>query len=227
MRLVQRELGLDIELKENVVSVIVVEDVAFRLPMVEELYSQLMGKEGNWLLAENEKNYELGKKAEVILEPFSLELNNKKVKTKLYQDIKTIAQDLCFSQGLEVHSCICNYLESLLEKTPYPVKYEQEWNILELLKAYGVELEEECDSIFEKLFNYIKLINQVCGISIFITVNLKQYLTDEQIGELYKLAMYSKIQLVLIEFNIFGGKLDCEEIYILDKDGCVITCLNQ
>lgn len=122
-----------------------------------------------------------------------------------------------------MHSHICKYLENLLERIPYSVKYEEEWNILELLKAYGVELEEESTSICEKLFNYIKLINQVCGISIFITVNLKQYLTKEQISELYKLAMYSKIQLVLIEFNMLNEKLDCEEIYILDKDKCIIT----
>lgn len=223
MKLVERELGLEIELRENITSVIVLEDIASRLSFVEEVYSQVMGKEGNWLLVENEKSYELGKKVEMILEPFSLELNNKKVKTKLYQDIKMIAQDDCFLQGLELHAHICNYLESLLERIPYPVKYEEDWNILELLKAYGVELEEECDSICERLFNYIKLINQVCGISIFITVNLKQYLTENQIFELYKLAKYSKIQLVLIEFNMSGKKMECEDIFILDKDRCIIT----
>lgn len=222
MKLVERELGLDIELKENVVSVIVVENIALRLPMVDELYSQAMGKDGNWLLVENEKNYEFGKNVEIILEPFSLELNNKKVKTKLYNDIKSIAQDDYFSQGLEVHSHICNYLENLLERIPYPIKYKEEWNLLELLKAYSVELMEEDDDACEKLFNYIKLVNQVCGISIFILVNIKQYLTEEQIDELYKLAMYSKIQLVLIEFNMYNKKADCEEIYILDEDSCLI-----
>ena len=106
MKLVERELGLEIQLKENIVSVIVIEDVSLRLSIIEELYSQIMGKEGNWLLVENEKNYEISKKADLILEPFSLELNNKKAKTKLYQDIKTIAQDFSFSQGLELHSHI-------------------------------------------------------------------------------------------------------------------------
>lgn len=223
MRLIERELGLDVELKENKVSVIVVEDVAFRLPIVEGLYMQVMGKDGNWLLVENEKNYELEKKAEIILEPFSLELNNKKVKNKLYQEIKTIAEDCFYSQGLEVHSNICIYLENVLEKISYPVKYKEDWNVLELLKAYGVELEEESDNICEKLFHYIKLMNQVCGISIFITVDLKQYLSEEQIFELYKLVGYSKIQLILIEFNMCSEKLDCEDIYILDKDRCIIT----
>lgn len=223
MKLVERELGLEIELKENVVSVLVVEGIDFRLPMVEELYSQVMGKEGNWLLVENEKNYELAKKAEMILEPFSLELNNKKVKTKLHQDIKVIAQENFLPQGLELHSHICRYLESVLDKIPYPVRYDEEWDISELLKAYGVELAEDCDSIYEKLFNYIKLINQVCGTSIFFAVNLKQYLTERQICELYKMALYSKIQLVIIEFSMSDKKLDCEEIYIIDKDGCIIT----
>lgn len=76
MKLSERELGLEIELKENVTSVIVLEDITLRLSLIEELYLQLQGKEGNWLLAENEKNYDLSKNIELILEPFSLQLNN-------------------------------------------------------------------------------------------------------------------------------------------------------
>ncbi len=54
-------------------------------------------------------------------------------------------------------------------------------------------------------------------------VNIKQYLTENEISELYKLAMYSKIQLVLIEFNMYGKKSEYEDIYIIDKDSCIIT----
>lgn len=222
MKLVEREYGIEVDIKENIVAIIVLEDVKLRLPLINELFSQTSGKEGNWLLFENDKSFDLGKKVELILEPLTLTLNNKKVKTKLYQDIKTIAQDYCFSQGLEVHSQICNYLENMLDKLPYPVKYDEDWDVSEILKAYNVELVEEYDNIFEKLYNYIKLVNNVCGTDIFIMVNIKQYLTDEQITELYKMAAYGKIQLVLIEFNM-NNKRDCEEIYILDRDDCVIT----
>lgn len=222
MKLVEREYGIEVDIKENIVSIIVLEDVKLRLPLINELFSQTSGKEGNWLLFENDKSFDLGKKVELILEPLTLTLNNKKVKTKLYQDIKTIAQDYCFSQGLEVHSQICNYLENMLDKLPYPVKYDEDWDVSEILKAYNVELVEEYDNIFEKLYNYIKLVNTVCGTDIFIMVNIKQYLTDDQITELYKMAAYGKIQLVLIEFST-NNKRDCEEIYILDNDDCVIT----
>lgn len=222
MKLVEREYGIEVDIKENIVSIIVLEDVKLRLPLINELFSQTFGKEGNWLLFENDKSFDLGKKVELILEPLTLTLNNKKVKTKLYQDIKTIAQDYCFSQGLEVHSQICNYLENMLDKLPYPIKYDEDWDVSEILKAYNVELVEEYDNIFEKLYNYIKLVNTVCGTDIFIMVNIKQYLTDEQITELYKMAAYGKIQLVLIEFST-NNKRDCEELYILDNDDCVIT----
>lgn len=222
MKLVEREYGIEVDIKENIVSIIVLEDVKLRLPLINELFSQTSGNEGNWLLFENDKSFDLGKKVELILEPLTLTLNNKKVKTKLYQDIKTIAQDYCFSQGLEVHSQICNYLENMLDKLPYPVKYDEDWDVSEILKAYNVELVEEYDNIFEKLYNYIKLVNTVCGTDIFIMVNIKQYLTDEQITELYKMAAYGKIQLVLIEFST-NNKRDCEELYILDNDDCVIT----
>lgn len=222
MKLVEREYGIEVDIKENIVAIIVLEDVKLRLPLINELFSQTSGKEGNWLLFENDKSFDLGKKVELILEPLTLTLNNRKVKTKLYQDIKTISQDCCFSQGLEVHSQICNYLGNMLDKLPYPVKYDEDWDVSEILKAYNVELVEEYDNIFEKLYNYIKLVNTVCGTDIFIMVNIKQYLTDEQITELYKMAAYGKIQLVLIEFNM-NNKRDCEELYILDNDDCVIT----
>lgn len=222
MKLLERELGLEIELKENVTSVIVLENIALRLSLIEALSLQLTGKEGNWLLVENENRYELSKYVELILEPFSLQLNNKKLKNKLYQDAKMIADDALCLQGLEVHSHICNYLECLLEKMPYPVKYKEEWNVSELLKVYGVELEETFEHIDEKVFDYIRLMNQVCGTKIFITLNLKQYLTETQLLELYKLAGYSKIQLVLIEFQMHDKKLEGEEVYVLDKDNCII-----
>lgn len=223
MKIIERNIGLEVELKENKIPVIVIEDIAIRLSLINSLYAEAMGKEGNWLIVENEKNYELSKKIEMILEPFSLELNNKKVKTKLYQDIKSISQDFFFSQSLELHSHICNYLENIIEKIPYRFNYNDDWNVLEILKAYGIELDDEGDDIYEKLYNYIKIVNQICGTDVFVILNIKQYLNKSQINELYKLTMYSKIHLILIEFNMHGDKFDCEDIYIIDQDGCIIT----
>lgn len=110
MKLIERELGLEIELKENIVSVVIIENVSLRSSIIKEIYLQSAGeKDGKWLLVENEKSYDLSKEAQVILEPFSLELNSKKMKTKLYQDIKTISQDFYFSQSLQIYVNILKF----------------------------------------------------------------------------------------------------------------------
>ena len=222
MRLAEREIGLDIPLTENQIPVIVIEEPTLRMGLLQELYAQIQGQEGNWLLVENERSYELHKVAEIILEPFSLQLNNKKTKTRLYQDMKEVAQEEFFSESLEVHAHICNLLELLAEKLPYPIRYQDEWSISEVLKSYGIELVEEYEEPCEKLLNYINLVNAVCGTEVFILVNIKQYLNAYQVDELYKLCIYKKIRLILVEFSMEDEKKELEDIYIYDKDRCLI-----
>lgn len=223
MKLVEREIGLEITLKENRVPVIIVENTAIRLSLIEELYEQIMGKAGNWFLVENEKKYDLSKSVEIVLEPFSLQLNNKKVKTKLVQDLKIIAEEYFYTEGLELYSLMCSYLEKILEKVSYPLRYKEDWNSAELFKMFNVELDEEYENTYDKLFNYVKLVNQVCGTKMFVMLNMKQYLSENQLMELYKLSQYCKIQLILIEFNASNPKLECEDVYVLDNDRCIIV----
>lgn len=65
--------------------------------------------------------------------------------------------------------------------------------------------------------NYVKFINPICGVKIFIMVHMKQYLSENQLAELYKMEKYSKIHLILIESKVCDKKQFCEEVYILVK----------
>ena len=222
MRLSEREIGLELVLRENRVAVLIIENVSQRLSLVKQLYGQLMGQDGNWILSEGECSFDLNRKCELILEPFSIELNHKKMKTKLYQELKEIAEENCYELELKLHSDICNYLESVIEKLPYPMTYDRNWDSVNLMKMYDVALLEECENQYEKLIDYIKLMNQICGTEIFLLLDMKRFFTKEQLLELYKTAFYYKIQLVLIEFQEDKSKNPEEDVYLLDKDLCVI-----
>lgn len=223
MKLIEREFGIEIDLKENHVSVLVIENISRRLSMIHQLYGQIIGQEGTWILTDGCKSYDMKKKCDLILEPFSLELNNKRIVTKLYGEIKEIANEECYEVGIELHTHVCSYLETLLQKVPYPMKYNDSWDVSNVLKMYEVGVLEDDEDLFERILNYIKMMNQIAGVEIFIAVNLKQLLTEKQIRELYKTAFYCKIQLVLIEFNTGDIRLSEECIYILDGDDCIIT----
>ena len=223
MKLIERELGIELELKENQVSILIIENISRRLSIINQLYRQVLGQEGAWILVDAEKTYDIRKTCDIILEPFSLELNNRRVRSKLYEEIKEIANDECYEVGLRLHSDICNYLEIVLQKIPYPIQYDDSWDVNNILKMYNVEILDENDNIYEKILNYIRMMNQICGIQIFIIINAKQFFSETEIVELYKIISYSKINLILIEFNTSSNRLSQEDIYILDVDDCIIT----
>lgn len=223
MKLISKDYNLTIEIKENHIPVLVIENVDARLNLINQLNQHISTNSGEWILSDGIKELDLSKKAEIILEPFSIDLNNKKIKSKLYQEIKALADDEFYELGLKLNSDICKYMSCIMDKFPYSLDYDEKWDISNLLKAYSVELSDDCSSLFERLLNYIKLSNQIVGTSIFIVLNAKQYLNHDQLVELYKMSFYSKIQLVLIEFCLIGNKESFEDIYILDEDNCIIT----
>ena len=51
--------------------------------------------------------------------------------------------------------------------------------------------------------------------------NLKSFVTIEEIKEIYKIAFYNKINILLIE-NYIYDKIEYEDVIVYDKDLCKI-----
>lgn len=60
------------------------------------------------------------------------------------------------------------------------------------------------------------------GIKVLCLVNIKAYLNKQELMELYKVAFYNKINLVLIEMPE-GEMIGEEKVYIIDNDRCLIV----
>lgn len=59
------------------------------------------------------------------------------------------------------------------------------------------------------------------GQRLFITVNLRSYLTDRETEDLFQSLLLKKIKLLCIE-SADHTRLSTEEVIIIDKDMCVI-----
>lgn len=73
----------------------------------------------------------------------------------------------------------------------------------------------------EYFVRYMRIVERLLKKKLFVFVNLRSYLSNQQIDELIKEATYQEIQLLLIE----TCARDCIEgvtRYIIDKDGCEI-----
>lgn len=58
---------------------------------VKELFEQSNGEEGNFVLSEGEKEISISKFAEIIINPFSINKNDKRILGKLYTRLNDLA----------------------------------------------------------------------------------------------------------------------------------------
>jgi CRISPR-associated protein Csn2 len=97
----------------------------------------------------------------------------------------------------------------------------EDLDVISLLKLFDVKIETNYNSLIEKLINYINILCSIKKIDILFLVNIKSYLSEENINELYKHCFYNKINLFLLESSL-NYSLPCEKTVLIDKDLCEI-----
>lgn len=226
MRLVHSDYGIEMEIKENKVNVLILESPVLFANAVREFKEQCSNDNGCFILSDKEKIMRLDKIAEIILSPFTLECNSRKVIQHLYQEICDYANDNLQEETGRVYSQLALYMEKLIDGMPYSLSYSMEENITGLLKLGNVKIEEAELPLLEELVNYIQLMSRLCAVKILIFVNLKCYLSEEELSLLYEIAFYNKIQLVLLENTQRASTQkflsDNENTCIMDRDMCII-----
>ena len=222
MKLVHQDFSRPIfEEKDNFVELII-ESPECLGAYIFELAEQCKGQEGRYVLSDKEKEVDLAKNVEIIFDIFSLEINEKRILNKLYSEMNELAKsEEFFVKTQEVIQGIQKYLLDLEYATDYILTFEQEIELPALFKAAGLRHEEIEENYFERIIRYVKIVVSILHIRVLVFVNLRSYLTDEQIQELMEEALRQQIYVVLVENSqkncIEGGKR-----YIIDKDGCEI-----
>ena len=177
-------------------------------------------------VTEKEKIFPLDKISAVVDNPLVVNCNEKRILTQLYKELSEQAKTLMYEEYTQLNSHMISFLEELFYKVPYHLEMELDVDVLLLLKVYGVKIETDGEGVLETLMDYLRAIHSICGIKVVWMLNLKQFLMEEQVRQLYEFCFYEKIHLIHLE----GQKnysLEQEKCVIIDKDLCVIdTSLN-
>lgn len=221
MKLVYPEYNLEMTLQENQVIVLAIENQRAFSKMLAELWSQVNGGEGSFVLSQKDKIEKFSRKSTFVMNPFSMDCNEKKIINKLYQELNEISSEKLLEKlALLNNQSIC-LIDEAVQNVPYQLQYDLELDFQGLLKLYNVKIESNPESILEKIMDYLRVMHQICGIEIVFFLNLKQYLTEEELKGLYEFVFYEKIYLIEIEGN-FSEEIMGEKWWILDKDLCII-----
>ena len=186
---------------------------------VQELNEQVLGAEGRFVLSEKDKEIDLSKKADIIFNPFTVEVNSRKVLSRLYAELSNIAKnEQMFVKTAEFLKIVQKYMLDLEHCTDYILEFDSELNITDLLKAINLRYETQYINFHDKLMQYIKVMASV-GTKIFVFVNIRSYLKDDILQEMIKEMKYLNLQGLLIE-SVQKNSLEGVNQYVIDKDKC-------
>ena len=222
MKMVHIELDNAIISNQDVFTEWIIELPVVMTKYVQELWHQCSGGEGRFVLSQGDKEIDLSKKIELIMNPFMIEINGRKILNKLYSELDKISKtETMYMQTLKIARDIKEYILSLEYEADYSLEFETELDVPGLLKIAGVKYEETEIDFLEKLIRYIKIIVRVLSIKVIVFINLRSYLSETQMQEVIKEIEYQEIQAIFMEnqerVGLEGGKR-----YIIDKDQCEI-----
>ena len=221
MRLYNSKYDFSIELIENQAYNIVIENATALSSVMESLYGQINGMEGDFILSEAEQILPLPKNIVLISNPFEINCNDKKILNKLYQELQTNMQEQAFDFFNDLNCNIINFLDLVINTVPYNLESSFESDFIGLLKLYDVKICVNADSLLEKIIDYIRAIKNICGIQVIAFLNLKQFLTVEELQQLYEFCFYEKVHIIIIG-GVQTKLLPVEKSLIIDKDLCKI-----
>ena len=219
MMLVNNKYNYKINIEDNSINEIICENPIIYYDMVSDL---LDADNSHFILSHKDEPMEFEKHCEIIFNPLELNINCKKNIDKLYLKlIDKMNFNELFILKNQLYLNVVEYINKISFECNYSLNYSDELELKGLLKLLNVSIEDENSCFVEKISNYIKICNELQGEKIYIFINLKSFLSIEQMNSLYKNALYNKYNIVLFE-NIDRISMSNERKIIIDKDGCII-----
>ena len=200
----------------------IIESPAFFQKYIQLLNLQLEGNEGEFVLSEGDVILDISICAEIIMNPFALDFEDRRIQKKLYTELQKKAyEEEMFLATQKMSAELQRYIFELESVCGYDIEAGETIEIQMIFKAFGVKMEGGNYSFSEKIMQYMKIMSELMGKKLLIFVNIRSYLEKDQIQELMKNAVYNEIALLFIE-NIQRDFSKDKKYYIIDKDGCEI-----
>jgi CRISPR-associated protein, csn2 family len=224
MKIINNNWQRQIVLEDNLIHTIVFENKKYYRENILELIRQHKGYEGSFILSNNNKEVSFDKNSYFISDLFNIDINNKKIITKIYGELlKDITDDI--AEYNKITSYIREYFETLVFNNNLDLEYNDEVEVNSLLKLGDFKIQFEESNYLEKLIKFLKVLVELCNIKVIFIVGLYRVFSVEEVKKIYKEVCLNKINIINIESEQQGiKKSDCynELVYIFDKDNCEI-----
>lgn len=209
----------ELEFYEDQVNVLLIKDTKCFTNIIQKINDKIEGIDSDeiFLLDDDNKELNMQKEMCMLTDLFNIDYNSKKVLGKLYDKISASIEnsDNTTLQKLfvEIRKCVVEEINEF----PFEFTMSDNIDLISMLKLYNLKIDNlSYETILEKIEFLIDLNATLNLFNIIVIPNLKIYLSNEELIELYKYSLYNNVKLLLIERNI-NQKLDYEHILVIDE----------
>lgn len=171
------------------------------------------------VLMDEEKRVKIDKNVYVLTDLFNIDFNSKKIINKIYN---VLEQNIKNRQDNEVENIMLqlkNYLIEEINEIPFEFNINSEIEILDLLKVFNVKIDISCyTTIVEKIEFIISVLSNLNIAEVLVIPNLKTYVDENELLEIYKYSIYNSVKLLIVENTHSEKLLKYENKNIIDEN---------
>lgn len=163
------------------------------------------------------KEINISNKILVLSDFFNFNLDTKKYLNQINKIIIDNIKDSGDNTLLILYQKLLHKYNKVIKETELPIVINNEVNVESLVKMIKLKFNLS-DNLLDNLLSLIDLEKIAKANKFLIFVNLKLYLTEKELEELYKYAIYNEVKLILIDSKTYGCKTIFENKLIIDNN---------
>lgn len=221
MKIVLPGINKVFETTDDRVYTLIIENQQLLVDILNDFNKQFHGDEGKIVLSENDKLLQTDKNCELLTQFIPFDISTKVLVSKLVSSMEKRGASGDFFENSQA-------LLSYLEKFLYDISFEMtgdivfgKLNLSSIIKAVGVGFAEDYDSLAEKIVDYMELVREYDRDKLFITLNLRDYISDSDMNAFVNTVLDHNIKIFMIESRE-RCVLERESRFIVDEDWCEI-----
>ena len=201
------------------VNSLVIENQRLFFELITDISEQIDGCERRSVMSDGDKILAFSKRAELLTTFVPFEMNRKTLVSKIISAAeKTAVNSENYMKTMQLMTNIENYIADILSEFDCSLNYPK-ISPASIIKAAGIEIDEGDGGLCEKVVDYMSLVREFDCEKLFITVNMRSYVTDDDAELFMKTVLDHEFNILMIE-NRDYRRLTYEKRLTVDADLC-------
>lgn len=206
-----------IEFIDGYINVIETENKKYFTRIINDLLLLNEGTLEEINIFENNNELNITNKINIIIDYFNIDFNNKKYINEINKIIINNIDESIIKQINDIYKQLYKQLNKVIKNIDLPIIIDNNIELNYLLKIIKMSIQSQND-ILSKILLLIDIEDILKIDNLLIFINLKQYLTKEELEELYKYSIYKNVKILLIDSQAYGISNKYEKKLLIDEN---------